>query len=193
MRMPSLSGWVQEHRLPSIQTRVKPSTFDSYQRNIRLHVLPRLGDRQLRHLTPEMLNQLYSELMASGNRRSPGHRPLPLITVGISLGVTDDTAGPSDIRFIDHRTVGSKYGAGRIVQRAGDRKQEVCGLSDLLYRRVIAKWIASIWLGWIAARAENPSDRSRRVSFVNRERSAKSGSTGPIGGASRAAADATTT
>jgi hypothetical protein len=47
--------WVHEQWLPTIQSRVKPSTFDSYQRNLRLHVLPRLGSRQIRHLTPAIL------------------------------------------------------------------------------------------------------------------------------------------
>ena len=65
----TLSDWVNQHWLPTIQTRVKPSTFDSYRRNIGLHVLPQLGRRQLRQLTPPMLNRLYSELLSSGNKK----------------------------------------------------------------------------------------------------------------------------
>ena len=47
----TLSEWVRGQWLPTIQSRVKPSTFDSYRRNLDLHVLPRLGSRQLRQLT----------------------------------------------------------------------------------------------------------------------------------------------
>jgi len=64
--------WVREHWLPTMESRVKPSTCDSYRRNLELHVLPRLGSLQLRKLTPVMLNGLYSELLADGNLRADG-------------------------------------------------------------------------------------------------------------------------
>ena len=68
----TLSGWVRDHWLPTIESRVKPSTFDSYRRNLALHVLPHLGSRQLRQITPTMLNQLYADLLAGGNKKVPG-------------------------------------------------------------------------------------------------------------------------
>jgi len=68
----TLSEWVHLHWLPSIVSRVKPSTFDSYRRNLELHVLPRLGSRQLRQLTPSMLNRLYADLLSDGHLRKPG-------------------------------------------------------------------------------------------------------------------------
>jgi integrase len=68
----TLSEWVHEHWLPSVQSRVKPSTFDSYRRNLELHVLPQLGNRQIRQLTPSMLNRLYAYLMADGHQKKPG-------------------------------------------------------------------------------------------------------------------------
>ena len=67
-----LSEWVVEHWLPSVRTRVKPSTYDSYERNLRLHVLPRLGNRALQQLTPSMLNRLYGDLLAEGHLKEPG-------------------------------------------------------------------------------------------------------------------------
>ncbi len=68
----TLSEWVHDQWLPTIQSRVKPSTFDSYRGNLELHVLPRLGSRQLRQLTPTMLNRLYADLLADGNRTKAG-------------------------------------------------------------------------------------------------------------------------
>ena len=68
----TLSDWVHLHWLPSIESRVKPSTFDSYKRNLELHVLPRLGSRQLRQVTASMLNRLYADLLSDGHLRKPG-------------------------------------------------------------------------------------------------------------------------
>jgi len=44
------SEWVRESWLPMIESRVKPSTFDSYWRNMKLHVLPAIGARPLQQL-----------------------------------------------------------------------------------------------------------------------------------------------
>ena len=68
----TLSDWVHDHWLPTVQSRVKPSTFDSYRRNLELHVLPGLGGRQLRQLAPAMLNRLYADLLADGNHKKDG-------------------------------------------------------------------------------------------------------------------------
>ena len=64
----TLAEWVHRTWLPLIAGRVKPSTLDSYRRNLELHVLPVLGHRQIRQLTPTMLSQLYGDLLASGNK-----------------------------------------------------------------------------------------------------------------------------
>jgi integrase len=68
----TLSDWVRQQWLPTIRNRVKPSTFDSYRRNLELHVLPHIGSRQLRQLTPMILNRLYSQLLADGNQKTAG-------------------------------------------------------------------------------------------------------------------------
>ena len=47
---------------------MKPSTFDSYERNLRLHVLPRLGSHTLQQVTPSLLNR---HVCRSVDRRSP--------------------------------------------------------------------------------------------------------------------------
>ena len=68
----TLTEWAHDQWLPTIRSRVKPSTFDSYRRNLDLHVLPRLGSRQLRQHTPSMLNRLYADLLAEGHRKKEG-------------------------------------------------------------------------------------------------------------------------
>lgn len=67
----TVAAWVRESWLPMTQTRVKPSTYDSYRSNMDTHVLPALGNRPLQQLTPPMLNALYADLLARGNGRGP--------------------------------------------------------------------------------------------------------------------------
>ena len=68
----TLGEWVHRTWLPLIADRVKPSTLHSYRSNLELHVLPTLGRRQLRRLTPVMLNQLYADLLTTGNLKTGG-------------------------------------------------------------------------------------------------------------------------
>ena len=57
------------HRwLPSKRTRVKPSTANSYERNIRLHINPNIGAIPLQRLQPEDLDDLYVKLLTEGKR-----------------------------------------------------------------------------------------------------------------------------
>lgn len=50
----------------------KPSTVASYRRNLRVHVIPRLGGLRLQALTPLHLDTMYAELLAGGNMRTEG-------------------------------------------------------------------------------------------------------------------------
>ncbi len=65
----TLEDYLLQRWLPIQQTRVRPSTYDSYRRNIRLHVAPALGRRSLEKLTVEDLDLFYARLLAEGNRR----------------------------------------------------------------------------------------------------------------------------
>jgi len=64
--------WVVEKWLPTVRTQVKPSTFESYRRNVEQHVLPSLGSRLVRDIGPVQLNSLYADLLTSGRRNGPG-------------------------------------------------------------------------------------------------------------------------
>jgi integrase len=65
----TLGQYLTEEWLISIRTQVRPSTFDSYRRNIELHVLPDLGGVKLQRLGPEHLDRLYDSLLRTGSRR----------------------------------------------------------------------------------------------------------------------------
>ncbi len=102
----TLAEWVGQHWLPTIQTRVKPSTFDSYRRNLELHILPHLGSKQLRQVTPTMLNRLYSELLTRGSKKTGG---------GLS---------PKTVRYIHtivHKALADAIDAGMVGINAAER------------------------------------------------------------------------
>lgn len=63
----ALSEYVEEW-LTAIEPTVRPSTHYSYARNLRLHVLPRLGTAPLVSVDAGMLNALYAALLSEGRR-----------------------------------------------------------------------------------------------------------------------------
>ena len=68
----TLRDWCQDKWLPTVKTQVKPSTFESYRRNMMHHVLPTLGGRNLRDIGPGQFNALYAELLSTGRRNGSG-------------------------------------------------------------------------------------------------------------------------
>lgn len=61
-----LGDFLEREWLPAITTRVRASTWDSYSRNVRLHITPHLGSEPIQALTPARLNAFYADLLASG-------------------------------------------------------------------------------------------------------------------------------
>ncbi|MBL8775337.1 MAG: site-specific integrase [Acidimicrobiales bacterium] len=68
----TLAEFARGEWLPSMRGRLKPSTWDSYRRNMELHVLPQLGSSLLTELTPRSLNVLYGGLLEHGKRNGRG-------------------------------------------------------------------------------------------------------------------------
>jgi integrase len=69
-----LTEWLQ-----TIEPTVRPSTFDSYRRNVSLHVIPRIGAVRLAKMDAGVLNGLYAQLLTSGrlpsSRSGQGYSP----------------------------------------------------------------------------------------------------------------------
>ncbi len=61
----TLATWIERWLLAE-QTQVRPSPWQSYARNLRLHVLPALGDKPLQKLRPSDLAALYARLLLEG-------------------------------------------------------------------------------------------------------------------------------
>lgn len=64
----TLGDYLTKHWLPLMKHRLQPSTWASYDRTLRHHVLPRIGGVRLQDLTAAHLDQLYSDLLAGGRR-----------------------------------------------------------------------------------------------------------------------------
>ena len=65
----TLAEYLVERWLPIQKSRLRPSTYDSYRRNIDLHVIPALGKRQLDKLTAEDIERIDAELPAAVGSR----------------------------------------------------------------------------------------------------------------------------
>jgi hypothetical protein len=61
----TLVQYLEDRWLPTIKNTIRPSTFDSYCRILRLHVIPKLGGVPLQSLTTDHLDRLYQELLAT--------------------------------------------------------------------------------------------------------------------------------
>ena len=65
-----LDAWLKGTR-----SRVRESTWESYSRNVRVHVKPQLGSAPLQQVTPADLNAFYARLLKSGRRDGKGLSP----------------------------------------------------------------------------------------------------------------------
>jgi integrase len=64
----TLGRFLTDEWLPAVRMTVEPSTWASYSRYLRLHVLPRIGHLQLTRLDAGVLNRFYADLLEGGRR-----------------------------------------------------------------------------------------------------------------------------
>lgn len=102
----TLREWVEEKWLPTVRTQVKPSTFESYRRNMSHHALPTLGGRSIRDIGPSQLNALYGELLSTGRRNGSG-------------GLSAKTV--RYIHTIIHKALADALDAGLVATNAAER------------------------------------------------------------------------
>lgn len=65
----TVGQYLTERWLPIQKSRIRPSTFDAYRRNVELHVLPALGRRPLDKLTADDIDLFYATLLTEGSRK----------------------------------------------------------------------------------------------------------------------------
>ncbi|MCE3277385.1 MAG: site-specific recombinase XerD [Propionibacteriaceae bacterium] len=104
----TLAGFAKEW-LVAVEPTIRPSTHHSYDRNLRLHVLPHLGSVELRRVDAGMLNALYAALLADGKLTTAN---------GGSGGLS-----PRSVRYIHtiiHRAFRDAVRWGRIARNPAD-------------------------------------------------------------------------
>ncbi len=68
----TLGAYLEERWLPAKRAQLRHSTWDSYRRNVEIHVKPRIGNIPLQRLTPEDLDAFYAGLLVDGRRNGAG-------------------------------------------------------------------------------------------------------------------------
>jgi integrase len=81
----TLGRFLEESWLPSIRASVRELTYGGYERSVRIHIAPRLGDVPLQQLTPAKLNGLYAELLDHGRVDGKGLSPGSVRQVHLAL------------------------------------------------------------------------------------------------------------
>jgi integrase len=71
----TLGEFLEDKWLPARQASLAPSTSESYSRNVRVHIKPKLGSARLQGLTPDALNAFYADRLRVGRRDGKGLSP----------------------------------------------------------------------------------------------------------------------
>ena len=89
----SVTGFLTRYWLPAKRIDLEASTFDGYQRMVRLHISRHIGDIPLRGLRAERLEELYSDLLDHGNSRTGrGLSPKTVLDVHVVIRSSLDDA-----------------------------------------------------------------------------------------------------
>lgn len=100
----TLGEYLIERWLPIQKSRVRASTYDSYRRNIDLHVLPALGRRPLDKLSVDDIDLFYATLLTEGRKKPTGRKPIgKKASTADAMAVDDDKPvglGPKTVRNI---------------------------------------------------------------------------------------------
>ncbi len=88
----TLAGEFLSRHLELQKGRLKASTWASYNKTLRVYVLPRIGDIPLHTLTADHLDQMYVDLLASGGREGKPLTPRPVRYVHVLVKAALGTA-----------------------------------------------------------------------------------------------------
>jgi integrase len=92
-RRQTLAAFVEDDWLPAVKMSLEESTWASYARNLRRHVLPRIGDLQLTAIDAGDLNRMYAQLRESGNLGHNKGGPLSARTVRYVATIVGEALG----------------------------------------------------------------------------------------------------
>ncbi|MEZ5244109.1 MAG: site-specific integrase [Acidimicrobiales bacterium] len=166
--------------LPARRTDLEPSTWQSYEQKIRLHVIPHIGAIGLQQLTPTDLNTLYQQLLTGGrhgpvtSRRHPPElvdRMLTLKAEGLTAaGIADllrSEGHPSAQDLTRHAVAGILRRQAASVRDTPDPRAGLSARTVLMVHGILAKALADA-LRWnrvyrnVAKAATRPSSKQVR-------------------------------
>jgi integrase len=68
----TVGEFLTDEWLPAVRVTLEASTWESYERNLRVHVIPAIGQVYLQALDGARLNRLYASLLLDGRKRGKG-------------------------------------------------------------------------------------------------------------------------
>ena len=131
--------YVERIWLPQLDDQLESSTVESYERNMRVHVLPRIGGIKLQQLGPIHLNDLYRDLQSKEDTTTRGSIP-ESPTSGRWSTATQlsprslQTSSPTRSRY--PRTLWLQSCGGRRTRRRG-KAASPCELFDTSTRSLV--------------------------------------------------------
>jgi integrase len=155
----TVRDFLQDEWLPTVETTRRPSTAANYWTNIKVHVLPLIGDIRLQALSPVQLNAFYAKLQADHRRDGQPLAPKSVRNIHAMLhkalkdalrwglvtrNVADAVDAPNGLSpemqawtaaqlraFLSHARRDRLFAAWLLFATTGMRRGEVAGLRDL--------------------------------------------------------------
>ena len=155
--------------LPVMRNSLRPTTFNSYEQILQLHVIPALGQVGLQQLTVDHLDQLYAHLIASGRTDERGG--LSPKTVRYIHNTLQKALGDAERKQLVPRNVARaadppKLGPARREMRTWTATELRTFLAALREHRLYAAFLLAATTGM--RRGEVLGLRWRDVDFANR-------------------------
>lgn len=85
----TFKDYLEKDWLPGIKPTLRESTFNSYSKNVRLHVIPHLGGLPLAKVDGPRLNQLYAALLEGADRRALSPRTVQYVHTIVHRALKD--------------------------------------------------------------------------------------------------------
>jgi integrase len=143
-----MRGWLDGRKAG-----IRPSTWHGYDKNLRAHIAPRIGDIPVQHLTRERIGAFYAELQTERGLSARSVRHVHTLLRRALRDLVDDHRlarnpaaerielpkvdakemhvwTPADVRtFLDHAREDRLYALWVLALASGARRGELCGLS----------------------------------------------------------------
>jgi integrase len=204
----TVRDFLEDEWLPTVETTRRPSTAANYRTNVKVHVVPLIGDIRLQALTPVQLNAFYAKLQADHRRDGQPLAPKSVRNIHAMLhkalkdalrwglvtrNVADAVDAPNGLSpemhawtaeqlraFLAHARRDRLFAAWMLFATTGMRRGEVAGLRDL---DLAAGWVAPRRPRVVVNHQVHVSDpktvAGRRLLALDPPPSRRSTSTGP--------------